>query len=168
MGDPQATATSQALWFFGVGLAVILAVLALWLARKGRLQPGAHVFKASRLSKGNHLFPAQLAISPTSLTLYRPQWIGKFEESIHMAHIASIKIDTHLLLADITVETSGGQDPVVCHGHLKHDATEMKRVIETYQSELYRGKSPAMPAASTPVGDAAPDPPTGRATPGRA
>jgi hypothetical protein len=45
-----------------------------------------------------------------------------------------------MMLADITVETSGGQDPVVCHGHLKTDAIEMKKVIEQFQSDLY-GKS---------------------------
>ena len=47
--------------------------------------------------------------------------------------------------ADVTIETSGGQDPVICHGHLKGDAVEMKRVIEEFQSALYSGKSPAMP-----------------------
>lgn len=138
MTDPDVTTTSHVLWAIGAGLVTMAVILVLWIARKGRLQPGPHVFKASRFSKGNHLFPAQVSISPTSLTLYRPQWIGKFEESIHMAHIASIKIDTHMMFADVTVETSGGQDPVICHGHLKTDAIEMKRVIEQFQSDLYK------------------------------
>jgi hypothetical protein len=145
MPDADATSTSHVLWLLAAGLTVMLAILILWVGRKGRLQPGAHVFKASRLSHGNRLFPAQVAVTSTSLTLYRPQWIGKFEESIHMAHIASIKIDTHVLFADVTIETSGGQDPVICHGHLKSDAVEMKRVIEEFQSALYSGKSPVMP-----------------------
>jgi hypothetical protein len=145
MHDADTTSTSQVLWMLAAGAAVMLAIVILWVARKGRLQPGPHVFKASRLSRGNHLFPTQVAVTSTSLTLYRPQWIGKFEESIHMAHIASIKIDTHVLFADVTIETSGGQDPVICHGHLKGDAVEMKRVIEEFQSALYSGKSPVMP-----------------------
>jgi hypothetical protein len=144
MPGVDSTSTSEALWVLAAGVTVMLAILILWVARKGRLHPGPHVFKASRLSRGNHLFPAQVAISATSLTLYRPQWIGKFEESIHMAHIASIKIDTHVLFADVTIETSGGQDPVMCHGHLKSDAVEMKRVIEEFQSALYSAKGPAM------------------------
>lgn len=143
MAAPDVTTTSHVLWAIAAGLATIAAILIVWIARKGRLQPGPHVFKASRFSKGNHVFPAQVAISPTSLTLYRPQWIGKFEESIHMAHIASIKIDTHMMFADITVETSGGQDPVVCHGHLKTDAIEMKNVIEQFQSDLYKNPAKA-------------------------
>jgi hypothetical protein len=145
MQAADSTSTSQVLWVLAAGAAVMLTIVILWVARKGRLQPGPHVFRASRLSRGNHLFPAQVAITATSLTLFRPQWIGKFEESIHMAHIASIKIDTHVLFADVTVETSGGQDPVICHGHLKGDAVEMKRVIEACQSALYSGKSPALP-----------------------
>jgi hypothetical protein len=84
-------------------------------------------------------------ITPASLTLYKPQWIGKFEESIHMAHIASIKIDTHVLFSDISIETSGGQDPVVSHGHTKGDAVEMKRVIESFQSDYYKAAAPTKP-----------------------
>jgi hypothetical protein len=114
--------------------------VAWWVGRKGRMLPGEHVFRASRWSRGNRLFPAQVVITPSSLTLYRPQWIGKLEESIHMAHIASIKIDTHVVFADVTVETSGGQDPVICHGHTKGDAVEIKDVIEKFQSEYYRNK----------------------------
>jgi hypothetical protein len=150
MAPPDATNTSHVLWTVAAVLVGLAALVVVWVARKGRLHPGPHVFKASRLSRGNHLFPAQVAISATSLTLYRPQWIGKFEESIHMAHIASIKIDTHMLFADVTIETSGGKDPVMCHGHLKTDAVEMKRVIEEFQSDLYRGHSPiAGPPAPT-------------------
>jgi hypothetical protein len=96
------------------------------------------LFRASRLTSGNHLFPAEVEISPTSITLRHRRWIGKTEESIHLAHVASITIDTHLFFADVTIESSGGQDPIVCHGHTKGDAVEMKRVIEQMQSEYYR------------------------------
>jgi hypothetical protein len=121
--------------------AAVVICLALWIWSKGRRLPGEHVFRASRFGKGNHLFPAQVVITPSSLTLYKPQWIGKLEESIHMAHVASIKIDTHMVFSDISIETSGGQDPVICHGHTKGDAVQMKELIEKFQSEYY-GKAP--------------------------
>ena len=95
-------------------------------------------FRASRLTRGNHLFPAEVEISPTSITLRHPHWIGKTEESIHLAHVASITISTHLIFADITIESSGGQDPIVCHGHTKGDAMAIKELIEQAQSEHYR------------------------------
>src|SRR6185436_14664419 len=110
-------------------------------------------FRASRLSRDNRLFPAQVSITPTSITLYKPQWIGKLEESIHLAHVASIKIDTNLVFSDVFIETSGGQNPVICHGHTKGDAVEMKRLIERFQSEYYKAAAPAAPA---PVPPAAP------------
>jgi hypothetical protein len=119
--------------------AVVAAALFVWMVlRKGRLRSGNHVFRASRWSRGNHLLPPQVLITPEAITLYQPQWIGKLEESIHMSHIASIKIDTHLIFSDIIIETSGGRDPILCHGHTKGDAVEMKRVIEQFQSEHYR------------------------------
>ena len=124
-------------WILVVLVILALLVLAVIL-RKGRKFAGEHVFRASRLSKGNHLFPTQVVITPTSITHFRPQWIGKLEESIHMAHVASIKIDTHLFFSDVFIETTGGQNPIVCHGHTKGEAVEMKKIIERYQSEYYR------------------------------
>jgi len=129
--------TSILTWILVVIVILALLVVAIVL-RKGRKFAGEHVFRASRLSKGNHLFPAQVVITPTSITHFRPQWIGKLEESIHMAHVASIKIDTHMFFSDVFIETTGGQNPIVCHGHTKGEAVEMKKTIEKYQSEYYR------------------------------
>jgi hypothetical protein len=116
----------------------LLIVFAVW--RKGRRRAGDHVFRASRLSKGNRIFPAQVIVSPTNITHYHPQFIGKMEESVHMAHVASIKIDTNLLFSDIYIETTGGEKPIICHGHTKGDAVEMKRVVEEFQSRYYGTK----------------------------
>ena len=120
----------------GVAVIAILLVLIVW--RKGRPFAPGDVFRASRLSSGNHLFPAQVLISPTSVVHYKPQWMGRLEEVIHMAHVSSVKIDTGLILANILIETSGGSDPIKCHGHRKGDAVRMKTLIERYQSDYYR------------------------------
>jgi hypothetical protein len=99
------------------------------------------IFVASRWSRGNHWFPTQVEITPTSVTLRKPHLVGKVEESIHMAHVASIKILTGWMLSDVIIESTSGKDPMVCHGHYKADAVEMKQVIEEYQSEYYRGNA---------------------------
>ena len=121
--------------------AVIAALVAVavvwWVLRKGRRLPGEHVFRASRLSRGNRLFPTQVVISDTSVTRFTPQWIGKLEESIHISHVSSIKIDTNLLFADVLIETTGGHHPIICHGHTKGDAVRMKQTIEQFQSRYY-------------------------------
>jgi hypothetical protein len=120
-------------------LVAFVVLIGLWLWSRNRLRPGEHVFRASRLSQGNRLFPAQVQISPTSVTLFRPQWIGKREESIHMAHVASIKIDTNVIFANVFIETTGGHNPIVCYGHKKGDAVTMKQLIEKYQTDYYKG-----------------------------
>ena len=134
-----AQSTSSLLWWALVVLAIALVAVVLWVRRKGRLMPGDHVFRASRLTRGNHLFPAQVAVAPASVTFYRPQWFGRLEESIHMAHISSVRVDTHVFFADVFIETSGGQDPIRCHGHRKSDVQQIKSLIEKFQSEYYRG-----------------------------
>ncbi len=121
-----------------VGLAVVFALIVFWVLRKGRRLPGDHVFRASRLSRGNRIFPTQVVITPTSVTHYTPQLVGKLEESIHMSHVASIKIDTNLMFSDVLIETTGGHNPVRCHGHSKGDAIEIKKLIEQFQTAYYR------------------------------
>jgi hypothetical protein len=126
-------------WLVG-GLVFVIAIFVLVVIRKGRRMPGDHVFQASRFSRGNRLLPAQVAITQDSITLYQPQWIGKIEESIHIAHVSSIKIDTNLMFSDVLIETTGGHHPIVCHGHTKGDAVKMKQLVEKLQSERYAQK----------------------------
>jgi hypothetical protein len=127
------------LWWSGGAAAAILVLLGVWLWQKGKPFTVGDVFRASRLSAGNHLLPTQILITPTSVVQYTPRWIGKREETIHMAHIASVKIDTGVVLANVLIETSGGTDPIACHGHRKRDAMRMKDLIERYQTDYYRG-----------------------------
>src|SRR5437667_8397956 len=132
--------TGEQAWLWWV-VAVLAAAAFLWVLivwRKGRPFAPGDVFRASRLSRGNRLFPTQVLIGPTSVVQYKPRWIGRQEETIHMAHVASVKIDTHLLLSDVYIETSGGTDSVRCHGHSKSDAVRMKNLIERYQTDYYR------------------------------
>lgn len=126
-------------WVYIIVIAIVaIAALVAWIViAKGRKLPGDHVFRASRWARGNRLFPRQVQITRDSITLYQPQWIGKMEESVHMAHVSSIKIDTHLIFSDVFIETTSGRDPILCHGHTKADAVEMKRVIEQFQTARY-------------------------------
>jgi hypothetical protein len=129
------------LWTVGAVAALVVMVgLVIW--RKGRPFASGDVFRASRLSSGNHLFPTQVLITPTSVVQYTPRWIGRQEETIHMAHIASVKIETGVILSDVLIETSGGTDPIACHGHWKGDAARMKTLIEGYQTQYFRGGGP--------------------------
>lgn len=120
--------------------AVALAVGAWLLLRKSRRVDGDHVFVASRLSRGNRLFPVQVKITPTSVVHYTPQWFGRLEQSINIAHVASVKVDTDLLFASVCIETTGGHNAIHCRGHRKGDAVAMKELVERFQTEYYRGQ----------------------------
>lgn len=128
----------------GAAAAVVVAsVLFFWW--KGRPFADGDVFRASRWSRGNLWFPTQVLITPTNVVHYTPEVIGRKEHSIHLAHIASVSIDTNMFFSNIIIETSGGTEPVRCHGHRKRDAIGMKRLIEEHQSHYYSRPGDAAP-----------------------
>jgi len=132
-----------------VAAAIVLIALGVVVWMKGRPFAQGDVFRASRISAGNRLFPTQVLISPTSIVQYTPRWIGRQQETIHMAHVASVKIDTGLFLSNVLIETSGGADPILCHGHRKGDAVRMQQLIERYQTDHYRGPGGETKASAT-------------------
>ena len=132
------TGESQWIWWSAAIIVVVAAVVVWWVWRKGHRFAEGDVFIASRLASGNRLFPTQVLITPASVVQYTPRWIGRQEETIHLAHVASVRIQTGAILSDVRIETTGGTDPIVCHGHRKGDADRMKGLIERYQTEYYR------------------------------
>ena len=130
---------ADGLWIPAAGvLAAIIVALALLFWWKGQPFAEGDVFRASRLSRGNRWLPTQVLVTPTSVVHYTPELVGRKEHSIHIVHVASVSIDTNLLFSDVRIETSGGTEPVVCHGHRKADAIRMKQLIEDYQTRIYR------------------------------
>jgi hypothetical protein len=142
-GELGASADLAWLWWATSLIGAVLVILLVWVWRKGRPFAQGDVFRASRLASGNRVFPTQVLITPTSVVQYTPRWFGRLEETIHMAHIASVKIETGMVLSNVLIETSGGSDPIVCHGHHKGDAVRMKNLIEKYQTDYYRGRGGA-------------------------
>ena len=101
------------------GTILVAVVLLAFVWRKGRPFADGTVFRASRLSTGNRVFPTQVLITPTSVVHYTPRWFCRLEHSIHVAHVSSVRIDTKLLFSDVYIETTGGASPISCHGHHK-------------------------------------------------
>ena len=63
--------------------------------------------------------------------------LGQLEQSVNIAHVASVKVDTDLLFAHVCIETTGGHSAIHCRGHRKSDALEIKQLIERFQTEYY-------------------------------
>lgn len=129
---------TDGLWIAVAVVAAAAAAVGVLIWSKGRPFADGEVFRASRLSRGNRLFPTQVLITPTAVIHYTPELFGRKEHSIHIVHVASVSIDTNLLFSDVIIETTGGTEPVRCHGHRKSDAIRMKHLIEEHQTMIYR------------------------------
>jgi hypothetical protein len=135
---------TDGVWIPVAGVLAALGVaLALFFWWKGQPFADGDVFRASRWSRGNRLYPTQVLITPTAVVHYTPELVGRKEHSIHIAHVASVSIDTNLLFSNVMIETSGGISPVTCVGHYKGDAVRMKALIERYQTQYYRSPNAA-------------------------
>lgn len=135
MNDPGSAPYGDVVWFAAAALIAVAGLLTLFFWFKGRRIAGEHVFRASRLSRGNLWFPTQVSVTPTAVVHYTPELFGGREHSMHISHVASVLIDRNLFFSDVLIESSGGTSPVRCHGHRKRDAVEMKRLIERYQMD---------------------------------
>jgi hypothetical protein len=145
VNEPTLVAFEIPVWlqFTAAALVTFTLVMLFVVWKKGLPFAPGDVFRASRMSSGNRMFPTQVLISPTSVVHYTPQWVGRLEHSMHMAHVASVRIDTNLMFSDVYIETTGGASPIRCHGHRKADAVRMKELIEQYQTDYYRAKPSA-------------------------
>lgn len=92
-------------------------------------------FSASRLTRGNRIFPNRIEVSPDRVTRIQPRFFGSTEESIAIPNVASVQIVTGLLFSDIRIDSTGGSNPIESHGHTKGDARRIRELIELYQRE---------------------------------
>ena len=96
----------------------------------------SEIFKASRWTKGNLLFPTIIEVTDTAIIRHKRSWLSKDEMSISISKVASVHIKTGLMWSDILIESSGGTDPFKSHGHTKADALRIRELIQTAQGNL--------------------------------
>lgn len=96
----------------------------------------SEMFKASRWTRGNFLFPTYIEITDTAVTRRKRSWFRKDEMSISITKVASVHIQTGLIWSDILIESTGGTDPLKSHGHRKADAIRIRDLIQAAQGAL--------------------------------
>jgi hypothetical protein len=99
-----------------------------------RTDPNSETFVASRLTRGNLLFPTRITVTPQHVSRIKPRLFGSSEESIAIGKIASVHITTGVIWSEIGIESSGGSDPITSHGHTKAEAQRIRDLIEAYQA----------------------------------
>ena len=96
------------------------------------------IFRASRWTRGNLLFPTYIEISDKAVSRRKRSWFRMDEMSMSISKVASVHIKTGLIWSEILIESSGGTDPIASHGHNKADAQRIKELIESAQSQYAR------------------------------
>lgn len=92
-------------------------------------------FKASRWTRGNHLFRTIIEVTDTAVIWRKRSWFSRNEMSIHLQRVASVRINTGLLWSEILIESTGGTDALASHGHRKQDALRIKELVERAQTQ---------------------------------
>ena len=90
-------------------------------------------FRASRLTRGNLLFPTVLEVTDQALVRRKRSWFKVSETTMHLSRVASVTIEKGILFADLRIESSGGGEDILSHGHFKGDAQRVKRLVEEWQ-----------------------------------
>ncbi len=141
-------------WTIGVlAAAIVLSAAVLWLYNRA-FTSERPVVRASRLTSGNWVFPAQVAVFADRVARYKPRFLGHTEDSITLRQIASVKVHAGPVFADVVIDTTGGSPPVLIHGLRKKDAEALSASIASAQSTLpmpVRPVAPEAPAAPPPA-----------------
>jgi hypothetical protein len=101
-----------------------------------------HVFTASRWTAGNLIFPVRIEVNQNRVTRIKPRLFGSNEESIAIAKVASVNIQTGLIWSNIRIDSVGGSNPIVSHGHRKDDARAIRDLIERLQQTPRASQGP--------------------------
>jgi hypothetical protein len=97
-------------------------------------------FQASRLTRGNRLFPTIIEVSDKAVTRRKRSWFSRDEISVSITKVASVHIKTGMIWSEVLIESSGGSDPLSSRGHSKGDARRIKELIEQHQEVLAKSR----------------------------
>lgn len=93
----------------------------------------SETFVASRWTKGNLLFPTKIVVTPEHVLRVKSRLFGSTQESIAIPAVASVQISVGVFWSDIRIDSAGGTNPVLSHGHRKRDAERIRDLIEQLQ-----------------------------------
>lgn len=91
-------------------------------------------YRASRLTSGNRIFPASIQVEGHQITYRKRRWLGSTEETINCDHISSVRTWHGVIFSSITIESSGGSQPIVINGLRKGDARKLEAAVKATQA----------------------------------
>jgi len=100
---------------------------------EGLIQIEEKMYHSSRLTTGNMFFPDALVLVSDGIVFRKGSFFGSREEHINYKAVASFRITNGILFSTISIETSGGSQPIVVNGLWKSEAKEIQDIFREYQ-----------------------------------
>jgi len=95
-------------------------------------------YESSRWTSGNIFFPDALVLASDGITFRKGNLFGSREEHISYKAVASFRITNGVLFSTISIETSGGSQPIVVNGLWKSEAKEIQDALRELQRQAQR------------------------------
>jgi hypothetical protein len=99
----------------------------------GIIQIEEKMYHSSRWTAGNMLFPDSLVLVSDGIVFRKGSLFGSREEHINYKSVASFRITNGLVFSTISIETSGGSQPIVVNGLWKSEAKEIQDGLREFQ-----------------------------------
>jgi len=101
-------------------------------------QTEGKTYYSSRWTSGNMLFPDAMVLVSDGIVYRKGSLFGSREEHISYRAVASFRITNGILFSTISIETSGGSQPIVVNGLWKPDAKEIQDALREFQRQANR------------------------------
>ena len=88
---------------------------------------------SSRWSANNLFFRDSVVVASDGILFRKGRLFGSKEEHINYRAVASFRIQNGIFLSTISIETSGGSQPIFVNGLWRGDAKEIQDTIRTFQ-----------------------------------
>ena len=98
-----------------------------------RFEPEASTYWSSRWSVGNHFFRDSVSLAGDGILFRKRRLFGPNGEHINYRAVASIRIQNGVFLSNVSIETSGGSQPIFINGLWKSDARAVQDAIRAHQ-----------------------------------
>jgi len=95
-------------------------------------------YRASRWTSGNLFFQDALILARDGIIFRKGNLFGSREEHINYSAVASFRITNGILFSTISIETSGGSQPIVVNGFWKSEAKEVQDTLREFQRQAQR------------------------------
>jgi hypothetical protein len=102
---------------------------------EGLIQIEEKTYHSSRWTSGNFFFPDALVLVSDGIVFRKGSLFGSREEHINYKAVASFRITNGILFSTVSIETSGGSQPIVVNGLWKSEAKEIQDALREFQSQ---------------------------------